>query len=138
MHSMILNQWPFSPIIIKVQVNGYGIGGLDIHNRRWFIFYIKISALVLLVGIRIILFVIVVKLENHVVCHLFLLEIVQLNLFQLFILICGDPMSHDWYRYYVIFIDECTRFTWFYPLRRKFDFFHCFLTFQSMVERQFD
>jgi hypothetical protein len=47
-------------------------------------------------------------------------------------------VSRDGYRYYFIFIDECTRFTWLYPLRRKYDFFHCFLTFQSMVERQFD
>lgn len=42
------------------------------------------------------------------------------------------------YRYYVIFIDECTRFTWFYPLLRKSDFFQCFLNFQALVEKQFD
>jgi hypothetical protein len=96
MHLMMLNQRfffliiIFPPNIIRVQVNGCGISGLVTHNRRWFNFYIKAIALELLVGTRINLFAIVVKLENHVVCLLFPLEIVLLNLFMLFILICGD------------------------------------------------
>lgn len=72
---------------IGVQVNRYGIGSLDIHNQRWFNFCIKVIALALLAGTRINLYVIVVKLGNHVDCHLFPSEIVQLNLFMLFILI---------------------------------------------------
>ena len=42
------------------------------------------------------------------------------------------------FRYYVIFIDDFTRFTWFYPLKRKSDFFTTFLSFQRLVENQFD
>ena len=41
------------------------------------------------------------------------------------------------YKYYVIFVDNHTRYTWLYPLRKKFDFFDTFLIFQRMVENQF-
>lgn len=41
-------------------------------------------------------------------------------------------------RYYVIFVDECTRFTWFYPLKYKSDFYDVFVKFRAMVEKQFD
>jgi hypothetical protein len=45
-------------------------------------------------------------------------------------------VSSQGFRYYVIFIDNYSRFTWFYPLRLKSDFFSVFLTFQKMVENQ--
>ena len=41
------------------------------------------------------------------------------------------------YQYYVIFIDDHSRFTWFYPLKHKTDFYSTFLNFQSLVENQF-
>jgi transposase InsO family protein len=41
------------------------------------------------------------------------------------------------YKYYVIFIDDHTRYTWLYPLKKKSDFFSTFLIFQHMVENQF-
>ena len=39
--------------------------------------------------------------------------------------------------FYVIFIDDHSRFTWFYPLRHKSDFFNIFIRFQKLVENQF-
>ena len=41
------------------------------------------------------------------------------------------------YQYYVIFIDDHSRYTWFYPLKHKNDFYPTFLNFQSLVENQF-
>ena len=41
------------------------------------------------------------------------------------------------YRYYVIFIDDHSRFTWFYPLKHKTNFYQTFINFQSLVENQF-
>ena len=40
------------------------------------------------------------------------------------------------FRYYVVFIDQYSRFTWFYPLKLKSDFFSTFFTFQKLVENQ--
>lgn len=37
-------------------------------------------------------------------------------------------------RYYVALIDDSTRFTRFYPLCKKTDFYDCFLKFQKMFE----
>lgn len=42
------------------------------------------------------------------------------------------------FRYYVIFIDELTRFTWLYPLKKKFDVVTCFIHFHKYKERQFE
>ena len=41
-------------------------------------------------------------------------------------------------RYYVIFIDDFTRYTWLYPLKLKSDVMQSFLDFQHRVERQFN
>jgi len=38
------------------------------------------------------------------------------------------------FQYYVIFIDNLSRFSWFYPLKRKSDFCSIFIKFQSFVE----
>jgi len=38
------------------------------------------------------------------------------------------------FQYYVIFIDNLSRFCWFYPLKRKSDFCSIFIKFQSLVE----
>ena len=34
-------------------------------------------------------------------------------------------------RYYVIFVDDCTRFTWFYPIKNKSDFFEILSNFRN-------
>jgi histone deacetylase 1/2 len=39
--------------------------------------------------------------------------------------------------YYVSFIDDFSKFTWLYLLRRKSNVFQKFHDFQSMVKRQF-
>uniref|UniRef100_M4DMN8 Integrase catalytic domain-containing protein n=1 Tax=Brassica campestris TaxID=3711 RepID=M4DMN8_BRACM len=41
------------------------------------------------------------------------------------------------FRYYVIFIDNFSRFSWLYPLKLKSDVFATFKSFQSLVENQF-
>lgn len=39
--------------------------------------------------------------------------------------------------YYVIFVDDHTRYTWLYPLKKKSEVFAVFVKFQRMVETQF-
>src|ERR1043165_9888140 len=41
------------------------------------------------------------------------------------------------YLYYVIFVDDHSRFTWFYPLKAKSDFFNVLTTFSTLVQNQF-
>lgn len=41
-------------------------------------------------------------------------------------------------RYYVIFIDDFTRFSWIYPLRAKSEVYSKFCVFQQLVENLFD
>ncbi|GLT46299.1 hypothetical protein SLA2020_200620 [Shorea laevis] len=40
--------------------------------------------------------------------------------------------------YYVIFVDDYSRYTWFYPIHKKSDFFGVFLKFQKMISNQFN
>lgn len=47
-------------------------------------------------------------------------------------------ISNQAFKFYVIFIDDFSRFTWLYPLRKKSDFYPCFIKFQKLVENQFD
>ena len=47
-------------------------------------------------------------------------------------------LSFQHFSYYAIFVDDYSRFTWFYPFKRKSDFSNCFLKFQRMIENQFD
>ncbi|OMO62605.1 Integrase, catalytic core [Corchorus capsularis] len=42
------------------------------------------------------------------------------------------------FHFYVIFIDECTRFTWFFPLKHKSDFTTCFIKFHKFITIQFE
>ncbi|KAM1789190.1 hypothetical protein ACFX11_039377 [Malus domestica] len=46
-------------------------------------------------------------------------------------------VSIDGYRYYVIFVDECTRHCWLFPLINKSDVFTTFVAFYSFVLTQF-
>jgi hypothetical protein len=41
------------------------------------------------------------------------------------------------FKYYVAFIDDFSRYTWIYPLHRKFDTFDTFIKFKTLVENQF-
>jgi hypothetical protein len=41
------------------------------------------------------------------------------------------------YKYYVIFVDDWSRFTWLYPLHHKSDVFANFVKFKLLVENQF-
>jgi hypothetical protein len=49
-----------------------------------------------------------------------------------------DPASHlsiNGNRFYVLFVDAFSRFTWVYPISSKSDVMPVFLKFQTMVER---
>lgn len=45
--------------------------------------------------------------------------------------------SINGFRYYAIFVDDYTRFTWIFPVRCKSELFTHFLTFKRLVENQF-
>ena len=45
-------------------------------------------------------------------------------------------VSLNGYRYFVTFIDCCTRTTWVYVLRNKYDVFECFRDFHNLVMTQ--
>jgi transposase InsO family protein len=46
-------------------------------------------------------------------------------------------VSTNAFRYYLVFVDEFTKFTWVYLLKHKSDTFHTFTQFQAMVHTQF-
>ena len=46
-------------------------------------------------------------------------------------------ISVDGYRYYTIFVDECTRFCWLFPLVNKSDLFSMFVAFYSFLFTQY-
>ena len=46
--------------------------------------------------------------------------------------------SSSGYKYFIIFIDDYSLFTWLYPLKCKSDVLPIFKQFQSLVEKQFD
>jgi len=48
------------------------------------------------------------------------------------------PVSVGRHTYYVSFIDDYSRYTWIYLLKKKSDVFQVFKNFQSLVERKFD
>jgi transposase InsO family protein len=41
-------------------------------------------------------------------------------------------------KYYAIFVDDYSRFTWLYPILNKSEVYQCFVTFKLLVENQFD
>ena len=47
-------------------------------------------------------------------------------------------VSNQGYKFYAVFVDDFTRFSWFYPLKAKSEFFSTFSVFQKQVENQFD
>jgi transposase InsO family protein len=50
---------------------------------------------------------------------------------------CSPVVSLSGFRYYVIFIDDFSRYSWLYPLSQKSDVFTSFMKFKSLVENQF-
>lgn len=46
-------------------------------------------------------------------------------------------VSIDGFRFYAIFIDDYSRFTWFYPMKAKSDFSKVLATFVALVQTQF-
>lgn len=46
-------------------------------------------------------------------------------------------VSYTNYKYYVSFVNDYTKFIWFYPLQTKSGFFTIFLYFVKLVDRQF-
>lgn len=54
---------------------------------------------------------------------------------------CGGPSptnSLSGFRYFVTFVDDCSRATWVYMLKNKSDVFATFKSFHSMVLTQFN
>lgn len=47
-------------------------------------------------------------------------------------------ISIQGFRYYVIFIDNWSRYCLFYPLKKMPDFYSTFVVFQKLVENQFN
>jgi hypothetical protein len=45
--------------------------------------------------------------------------------------------SLEGYKYYVIFIDDYSRFSWLYPLKTKADVFISFMKFKALMENLF-
>ncbi|PKU76067.1 Retrovirus-related Pol polyprotein from transposon TNT 1-94 [Dendrobium catenatum] len=43
--------------------------------------------------------------------------------------------SNSGYLYYVLFIDDCTRFTWLFPMQHKSEVSNIFITFKSYIEK---
>ena len=46
-------------------------------------------------------------------------------------------MSVGGCKFYVIFIDDFSRFTWLFPFKQKSEVFNCFIRFKSLVKNQF-
>jgi len=46
-------------------------------------------------------------------------------------------ISISGYKYYVIFVDDFSRFSWLYPLHTKSDVYDCFVKFKLLAENQF-
>ena len=86
----------------------------------------------LVVGIKCLLFVLVVRWEFD-----FRNKIEKKPLLKIHCDLWGPaPVeSSQHMKYYVIFVDDHSRYTWIYPLKKKSEFFEVFLKFQKMVEK---
>ena len=49
----------------------------------------------------------------------------------------SSVISVSGYKYYVVFVDDFSRYTWIYPLHTKSDVYACFIKFKIPVEKQF-
>lgn len=46
--------------------------------------------------------------------------------------------SYNGFRFFLTLVDDCTRLTWFYMMKHKFDFHHIFPCFYNTISAQFD
>ena len=85
-------------------------------------------------------FVILVKRLKAINYLIQFLPVFLPSLYNLFSLMCGGlpPSSVGRHTYYVSFIDDYSKFSWIYLLKKRSDVFQVFLNFQALVERQFD
>ena len=52
---------------------------------------------------------------------------------------CSAPcLSTAGFRYYVIFVDDCSKFSWIFPLKTKSEVHTVFLEFNALIEKQFN
>ena len=49
----------------------------------------------------------------------------------------SPTVSINGFRYYVSFIDECTRFTWIFPMKNKGEVYSIFVSFHALLVTQF-
>ena len=49
----------------------------------------------------------------------------------------SPTISVEGYIYYIIFVDECTRFTWLFPLVNKADVYAVFVKFHALIVNHF-
>lgn len=70
--------------------------------------------------------------HKHDIQSTSMLQIVHSNVWGL------APISSSFgYNYYVVFIDNFTRFTWFFLLKQKSELFAVFKHFKNLVENQY-
>ena len=50
----------------------------------------------------------------------------------------SPTLSTEGYRYYIIFVDAYTRYTWLYPLKLKSDALSIFITFHKLAELKYN
>jgi hypothetical protein len=64
-------------------------------------------------------------------CTKFPLELIHSNVWT------SPVSSSSGCRFYVVFVDDYSRYSWLYPIINKSDVFQCFLKFKFLVEKQF-
>lgn len=50
----------------------------------------------------------------------------------------AHTISKHGFRYYIMFLDDFSRYSWIYPLKQKSDTLSSFVNFKNMVEKQFN
>lgn len=61
------------------------------------------------------------------------LQLIHTDLWRL-----APHVSKNGFKYYIIFVDDYSRFTWIYPLTNKSEALPIFIQFKTLVVKQFD